>query len=1117
MKTKLALTLFALLVLLIAGPGSGIAQGDAPANLLKSSDVLPTAITYQGRLAEDGIAANGSYDFQFTLYYVAILGTAAAPVVEIGDVPVSDGYFTVRLDFGAGVFGNQILFLEIGVRPGTSPASTPYTVLSPRQELTPAPTAHYALSAGSVPWGGLTGVPAGFADGIDNNTTYSAGPGLTLSSGQFSVNTAEIQSRVTGTCAAGNAIREVSADGTVTCEAVAGGAGDITAVNVGTGLSGGGTSGDVTLSLANAFRLPQACANGQLAKWNNSTSLWECGNDSDTLFTNGIGLLLNGTVFSADTAYLQRRVGSSCTSGNAIRVINDNGSVTCEPVAGGAGDITSVIAGTGLTGGGASGDVTLSADTAYLQRRVSSVCGANSSIRTINADGTVTCEADDDTTYTAGTGLTLSGGLFSVNTVAIQTRVTGTCAAGNSIREVNADGSVTCEADDNTTYSAGTGLILSGTTFSPDTAYLQRRVDSSCAAGSSIRVIAADGTVTCETDDSGTGDITSVTAGTGLSGGGVSGDVTLNADTAYLQRRVGGPCVANSSIRIINNDGTVICETDDDTTYTAGTGLTLSGVQFSLLAAYRLPQGCSSGQVTKWNGSAWACGDDSGGGASWSLTGNAGTNPSTNYLGTSDNQALELRVNGQRAIRLEPNSTSPNILGGYSGNTITAGVYRATIAGGGESSALNIVTDIGGTIGGGRANTVGDSTGTINDAEDATVGGGAANTASGSYATVSGGWDNFATEENATVCGGGVNTASGSSSAVCGGNGNTASGWDATVGGGYSNTAVGQWSTVTGGANNQAIGDYATVGGGGEQEEYAGANRAIDNYTAIGGGTLNLAGSDDDDTTTAQYATVGGGRVNQATAQSATVSGGWVNTASGNAATVPGGANNVASGAYSFAAGAQAIASQNGTFVWADTYGGAFDPYSYFGYPIGISNSFNVRATGGVYFVTAVDGTGYPTAGMFIRDGGSGWENFSDRSFKTNLQPVDSMEVLTSLASLPISSWNYKSQDASIRHIGPMAQDFNTAFGLGVADGSGEKKFINSIDTDGVALAAIQGLYQLSQEQAAEIQSLKAQLEKAGSPPVAQGLPFIWIVVGLLVITQAGMFLLLRSKLRGAR
>ncbi len=60
---------------------------------------------------------------------------------------------------------------------------------------------------------------------------------------------------------------------------------------------------------------------------------------------------------------------------------------------------------------------------------------------------------------------------------------------------------------------------------------------------------------------------------------------------------------------------------------------------------------------------------------------------------------------------------------------------------------------------------------------------------------------------------------------------------------------------------------------------------------------------------------------------------------------------------------------------------------------------------------------------------------------------------------MPLSTWNYKAQDDSIRHMGPMAQDFHAAFGLGVSD-----KLIDTIDPDGVALAAIQGLNALVQE-----------------------------------------------------
>jgi len=68
--------------------------------------------------------------------------------------------------------------------------------------------------------------------------------------------------------------------------------------------------------------------------------------------------------------------------------------------------------------------------------------------------------------------------------------------------------------------------------------------------------------VSCETDDDSGGDITSVSASTGLSGGATSGDATLSADTSYLQRRVSSSCTVGSSIRVIDSDGTVTCEND---------------------------------------------------------------------------------------------------------------------------------------------------------------------------------------------------------------------------------------------------------------------------------------------------------------------------------------------------------------------------------------------------------------------------------------------------------------------------------------------------------------------------------------------------------------------------
>jgi hypothetical protein len=90
------------------------------------------------------------------------------------------------------------------------------------------------------------------------------------------------------------------------------------------------------------------------------------------------------------------------------------------------------------------------------------------------------------------------------------------------------------------------------------------------------------------------------------------------------------------------------------------------------------------------------------GGDYWSLTGNAGTTPGTQFLGTTDNQPLELRVGGQRTLRLEPGQASPNLVGGYGGNSVAGGVAGATVSGGGQSGYENRVYDDFGTVGGGR-------------------------------------------------------------------------------------------------------------------------------------------------------------------------------------------------------------------------------------------------------------------------------------------------------------------------------------------------------------------------------------------------------------------------------
>jgi len=100
----------------------------------------------------------------------------------------------------------------------------------------------------------------------------------------------------------------------------------------------------------------------------------------------------------------------------------------------------------------------------------------------------------------------------------------------------------------------------------------------------------------------------------------------------------------------------------------------------------------------------------------------------------------------------------------------------------------------------------------------------------------------------------------------------------------------------------------------------------------------------------------------------------------------------------------------------------------------------------------------------------------SDRNAKDNFATVSPRDILAKVAALPISTWNYKEMRDG-RHLGPMAQDFYAAFQLGGSDTT-----ITAVDTEGVALAAIQGLNQKMQQELktkdAEIAELKDRLQK---------------------------------------
>lgn len=352
----------------------------------------------------------------------------------------------------------------------------------------------------------------------------------------------------------------------------------------------------------------------------------------------------------------------------------------------------------------------------------------------------------------------------------------------------------------------------------------------------------------------------------------------------------------------------------------------------------------------------------------WNTSGNIGTTAGAQFIGTTDNQALTVKVNNAIALEFVPGATLPNLVGGlgsFRPSVLTPGVSGAVIAGGNApSGAVNgggggdfhAVYDNDGTVGGGFGNKVGSNNADVTD---------------GAFATVAGGVFNSAANYAATVAGGDGNFAGGQRSFIGGGYGNQAQANFSAAGGGFLNVISGNADYgIIGGGDNNSIGPFCTYGtiGGGSRNSILFDVIGIEGVT-ISGGTSNSIGSFD--------ATIGGGLQNtieaggyrgtisggehnaiQFQAGDSTIAGGFYNTIGTNAGlgtiggggnnriltggqfgTIPGGYQNSAA-SFAFAAGFRAKANHTGAFVWADSQNADFASTA--------NNEFSIRASGGV-------------------------------------------------------------------------------------------------------------------------------------------------------------------------
>ncbi|MCC6562247.1 MAG: hypothetical protein IT478_12880, partial [Xanthomonadales bacterium] len=235
-------------------------------------------------------------------------------------------------------------------------------------------------------------------------------------------------------------------------------------------------------------------------------------------------------------------------------------------------------------------------------------------------------------------------------------------------------------------------------------------------------------------------------------------------------------------------------------------------------------------------------------GACWSATGDAGSNPTTHFLGTTDAQPLVLRTANVQSLRIEPSSIlsgglpiTANVIAGSKSNYTEVAVRGATIAGGGVpfgdndpdflNEGPNRVADHYGTVGGGNNNLAGDLLGTAGDRAFATVAGGAYNNATGFAAAVGGGEINRASGEGAMVSGGRGNTASHSMSTAAGGLYNCAGGLVSFAAGHLAKVRVG---SASGNAGFGCDGVATSGDANGDEGTFAWADSQVANFVSTG-------------------------------------------------------------------------------------------------------------------------------------------------------------------------------------------------------------------------------------------------------------------------------------------
>jgi hypothetical protein len=527
------------------------------------------------------------------------------------------------------------------------------------------------------------------------------------------------------------------------------------------------------------------------------------------------------------------------------------------------------------------------------------------------------------------------------------------------------------------------------------------------------------------------GTVTNITAGTGLTGGTITNAGVIAADTTYLQRRVAMPCGTGSFVTAIAADGTPSCGTPSAggsgtvTSVGAGYGLVANGPNvvgnavvssglIELANGYILPQGCTAGQVPKSGGAGnWLCAaDNAGGGATNAFVQGGNAFGATAVLGNTDNQELQVKT-GSTTLRI----FTRNSAGFFLNETVGAG-YRSLNTNGGSPNNVSPLSAVGGTIAGGGAQLL------------AAVGTDYPNSVTASYGSIGGGLGNSVTGYAGTVAGGQSNIAGGDYSVALGNKAQALHPHSFVFGGSPSTGVVTQ---------TQEAGEFVARAPGGVRFI---SSRGI-TLDAFDGPIITRGWSVFDATAPAEKRGVGMWRLFME--PHALVAG--MPYTSGKEFQVRGYVPDGSAVNLMRVTATGNVVAINGFFAREATF-----------------------SSGGLYVSGAYNGSTSTIAtgsGAALTVGGV-WTNASDRNVKENIEPISARVMLAKVAALPLSTWNYIAEGRAVRHVGPMAQDFSRIFKLGNDD-----KSIGTVDSAGVALAAIQGLHQMVKAKDAKISALE--------------------------------------------